>query len=273
MAPKKSTADAPPSSRRSARIAEQPKSTANLDDGSKKEAESNKESTKKEVNSKKRVAEETNGDDTENKKTKAATSSKASAPKSGVKSTTSKKDTDEEAKSSAAKKEKEEEAPADAEPDTGSKGQLKKGDTLPKITLKDNAGADVDVSGLAGEKGVVIFLYPKADTPGCTTQACGFRDNYDVIQELGYDIYGLSKDKSEAQQKWINKKQLTYKLLCDPESKLIKRLGAFVQPNNTKRSHFIFEKGTGKLVDIALGVKPADNPKNVIKFLETHHKK
>ncbi|WWD09320.1 hypothetical protein V865_007443 [Kwoniella europaea PYCC6329] len=259
MAPKKPTSEAPPppSSRRSARIAEQPKSTSGPANGV-------KVNSKKEVNSKKRSAE--NDASSDNKKAKATTTSKASEPKS--KEATSKKaDT-----KSKEKEEKKAEAPASAKADTGSKGALKLGDKLPKITLKDNEGDDVDVSQLAGEKGVVVFLYPKADTPGCTTQACGYRDNYDQIKEFGYDIYGLSKDKSEAQQKWINKKGLTYKLLCDPESKFIKRLGAFVQPNNTKRSHFIFEKGTGKLVDIALGVKPADDPTNVLKFLEKHHK-
>ncbi|EIW70329.1 hypothetical protein TREMEDRAFT_29193, partial [Tremella mesenterica DSM 1558] len=129
------------------------------------------------------------------------------------------------------------------------------GDKLPKMVLQDNTGSDVEVSKLAEEEGVVIFLYPKADTPGCTTQACGFRDSFDEINSLGYQVYGLSKDKPEAQQKkWIKKKDLNFKLLCDPESKLIKRQ----LTSSTKRSHFIFEKGTGKLADIAIGVKPAD---------------
>ncbi|WWC66419.1 uncharacterized protein I206_100321 [Kwoniella pini CBS 10737] len=261
MAPKSSTSAAPPSSRRSARIADQPKSSSGSApaNGDGKVTSKKETVSKKEPNSKKRTAEETNGA-TETKKTK------AEEPKSKSTKTASKKE------DSKAEAEKKEEAPASAKADTGSKGALKVGDKLPKITLKDNEGTDIDVSSLAGDKGVVIFLYPKADTPGCTTQACGYRDHLKEIQDHGYDIYGLSKDKSEAQQKWINKKNLTYKLLCDPESKLIKRLGAFVQPNNTKRSHFIFEKGTGKLVDIALGVKPADDPTNVLKFLDKHHK-
>ncbi|ORY26331.1 thioredoxin-like protein [Naematelia encephala] len=172
------------------------------------------------------------------------------------------------APSKSAAEEKAAEAPASA---PSSKG-LKLGDKLPKITLQDNTGSDVDVSTLAGEKGVVIFLYPKADTPGCTNQACGFRDHFAEIQELGYDVWGLSKDKPAAQQRWIDKKELNYKLLCDPDSKLIKKLGAFVLPNNTKRSHFIFEKGSGKLVDAQLGVKPVDDPGNCLKFIKQHHK-
>ncbi|WRT64066.1 uncharacterized protein IL334_000994 [Kwoniella shivajii] len=265
MAPK-STSEAPVS-RRSARIADQPKST--ITNGDKAEVAS-----KKETSTKKRSAENGNGD-SETKKTKTTSSSgkdKASEPKSKAKATTSASKKEPTKSSEATKKEKEAEAPGDAEPETGPRGTLKSGDKLPKITLKDNQGNDVDVSKLAGEKGVVIFLYPKADTPGCTTQACGYRDNYSKITDYGYNIYGLSKDKPEAQQKWITKKDLTYKILSDPQSQLIKRLGAFVLPNNTKRSHFIFEKGSGKLIDIALGVKPADDPGNVLKFLEERHK-
>ncbi|RXK36020.1 peroxiredoxin Q/BCP [Tremella mesenterica] len=217
MAPK---SDAPPSSRRSARLA-----------GS--------APTQPEEGSKKRTADSTTKD------------APAKKPK-----TTSTKSTN--GKNKSAEEEKKAEAPKSAKSDTGPRGALKKGDKLPKMVLQDNTGGDVEVSKLAEEEGVVIFLYPKADTPGCTTQACGFRDSFDEINSLGYQVYGLSKDKPEAQQKWIKKKDLNFKLLCDPESKLIKRLGAFVQPNNTKRSHFIFEKGTGKLVDIAIGVKPAD---------------
>ncbi|WVQ97348.1 hypothetical protein IAU59_004459 [Kwoniella sp. CBS 9459] len=288
MPPKKPTSDAPPASRRSARIADQPtkvesKASANGNgtgtgtpaskpkpkpkSKSKVDGDGDVDAEKAVTETKKRSAKESAQDNNEAKKPK--TTDKVNSTKQA---TTSKAASA--AAAAAAKKEKEAEAPADAPAETGPRGQLKQGDKLPKIVLKDNGGNDVDVSTIAGEqKGVVIFLYPKADTPGCTTQACGYRDNFDKISEYGYDIYGLSKDKPEAQQKWITKKELTYKLLCDPESKLIKRLGAFVAPNNTKRSHFIFEKGSGKLVDIALGVKPADDPTNVLKFLEKHHSK
>ncbi|KAK8865863.1 hypothetical protein IAR55_001011 [Kwoniella newhampshirensis] len=253
---KATASSGPPPSRRSARIADIPRSIAT--DGDK---------AKKAVVLEKRPAESTtNGDDRKVSKKAKPSSHPAKEPATNGKATTST------VKSASAKKEKELEAPGSAEPETSTRGQLKKGDKLPKIKLNDNTGTEVDVSTLAGEKGVIFFLYPKADTPGCTTQACGYRDSYDEISELGYEIYGLSKDTPAAQQKWITKKELNYKLLCDPESKLIKRLGAFVLPKNVKRSHFIFEKETGKLVDIALGVKPATDPENVVKFLKQHHK-
>ncbi|WVQ71230.1 hypothetical protein IAR50_000755 [Cryptococcus sp. DSM 104548] len=145
--------------------------------------------------------------------------------------------------------------------------KLKLGDKLPNIKLKNEDGELVDVSTLAGEKGVVFFLYPKADTPGCTNQACGFRDMYAEIAAYGYEVYGLSKDTPTAQQKWKAKKNLNYHLLSDPKSKLIARLGAFVPPKNTKRSHFIFEKGSAELIDAEIGVKPVEDPNNVVAFL------
>ncbi|EEB89428.1 hypothetical protein MPER_12474 [Moniliophthora perniciosa FA553] len=131
------------------------------------------------------------------------------------------------------------------------------GDPLPNLTLKNEKDEDVDVSKLATEKGVVIFLVPKADTPGCTTQACGFRDIYAEFTTLGYDVYCLSADTTNAQTKWQTKKNLGYSLLSDPKRVFISALGA-ADKNKTKRSHFIFEKGTGKLVDIKNPVKPAD---------------
>jgi len=79
------------------------------------------------------------------------------------------------------------------------------GDPLPSITLKNEKGEDVDVAKLADDQGVVIFLVPKADTPGCTRQACGFRDSYQEIKDLNFAVYCLSADSSTAQAKWQTK--------------------------------------------------------------------
>ncbi|ODN84114.1 hypothetical protein L202_00126 [Cryptococcus amylolentus CBS 6039] len=165
------------------------------------------------------------------------------------------------------RKKKEVTPATESEDDEADGPTLKLGDKLPSIKLKNEDGELVDVSTLAGEKGVVFFLYPKADTPGCTNQACGFRDMYAEIAAYDYEVYGLSKDLPTAQQKWKAKKNLNYHLLSDPKSKLIERLGAFVPPKNTKRSHFIFEKGTGELIDAEIGVRPVEDPNNVVAFL------
>ncbi|KAJ3575401.1 hypothetical protein NP233_g1127 [Leucocoprinus birnbaumii] len=122
------------------------------------------------------------------------------------------------------------------------------GDSLPNYVLKNEKGEDIQVGDIAEEQGAVIFLVPKADTPGCTTQACGFRDQYSGFSEVNYA------------------KELPYSLISDPKRVLISALGAG-EGGKTKRSHFIFEKG-GKLVDKKIPVKPADSPKLALEFIK-----
>jgi len=142
------------------------------------------------------------------------------------------------------------------------------GDVLPTVTLKNEKDEDIQVADLASEKGVVMFLVPKADTPGCTNQACGFRDIYQEFSTLDYDVYCLSADIPSAQAKWQTKKELPYHLLSDRNRVLIGALGA-AEGNKTKRSHFVFEKG-GKLVDKKMPVKPIDSPKLALEFIKGH---
>ncbi|THH29906.1 hypothetical protein EUX98_g4279 [Antrodiella citrinella] len=143
------------------------------------------------------------------------------------------------------------------------------GDSLPQnLTLKNEKSEDVNVASLAAEKGVVLFLVPKADTPGCTTQACGFRDIYPDFTSSGYDVYCLSADTPAAQSKWQGKKELPYALLSDPKRVLIGALGAAAS-GRTARSHFIFEKG-GALLHKELPVKAGDSPKLALEFIKSH---
>ncbi|KAH7102967.1 AhpC-TSA-domain-containing protein [Auriculariales sp. MPI-PUGE-AT-0066] len=178
---------------------------------------------------------------------------------------------DEEAKSEepAAKKAKSEKKPAEEDPTDDFK-PLEIGDILPDIALKNEKGEDVSVKDLAKETGVVLFLFPKADTPGCTKQACGFRDVYDEFPANGYTVYGLSGDSGAATTKWQTKKNLQFSFLSDPSRELVKALGA-LSGKSTKRSHFIFEKG-GKLVDKKIPVKPEDSPTKALAFIKSHNK-
>ncbi|KAG6875926.1 hypothetical protein C0993_006778, partial [Termitomyces sp. T159_Od127] len=130
------------------------------------------------------------------------------------------------------------------------------GDVLPSVTLKNEKGEDVDIARLGDEKGVVLFLVPKADTPGCTNQACGFRDIYPDFSSLEYAVYCLSADSPTAQSRWQTKKELPYPLISDPKRVLVGALGAG-EGGKTKRSHFIFEKG-GMLLEKKIPVKPVD---------------
>ncbi|VDB95666.1 unnamed protein product [Peniophora sp. CBMAI 1063] len=138
------------------------------------------------------------------------------------------------------------------------------GDTLPSITLKNEKGEDVDVSKLADDKALILFAVPKADTPGCNTQACTFRDQYTDFTGYDVNIYCISHDTPDDQFKWQLKKELPFPLLSDPDRVLIGALGAANDKPGTTRSHFVFAKG-GKLVEKELPVTPTDSP---IKALE-----
>jgi len=143
------------------------------------------------------------------------------------------------------------------------------GDTLPSYILKNEQGEDIDVVNLAEEKGVIIFSIPKADTSGCTTQACGFRDIYPDFTEYNFTVYCLSHDKPEDQKKWKIKKEFPYSLLSDPDRVFVAALGAKdPKAGRTKRAHFIFAKG-GKLVDKKLPVSPADSPTLALEYIKS----
>ncbi|KAF9531478.1 thioredoxin-like protein [Crepidotus variabilis] len=181
-------------------------------------------------------------------------------------------ETTEKDEGSTTKKSKADEAAMDVDTTAGSSTQAASlasidiGDSLPSLILKNEKDADIQVEHLAKEKGVILFLVPKADTPGCTSQACGFRDSYPDFTSLNYDVYCLSADTPTAQTKWQTKKELPYPLISDPQRVLITALGA-AEGGKTKRSHFIFEKG-GKLVDKKVPVKPADSPRLALEYIK-----
>jgi peroxiredoxin Q/BCP len=102
--------------------------------------------------------------------------------------------------------------------------ELKLGDPAPPVKLKTDAGASFDLQARRGQW-TVLYFYPKADTPGCTKQACAFRDNISQIRKLGADIFGVSADGEEALKKFKQKYNLNFVLLADPELEAIKSYG------------------------------------------------
>ncbi|KAI5119413.1 hypothetical protein M0805_004900 [Coniferiporia weirii] len=139
------------------------------------------------------------------------------------------------------------------------------GDSLPDLVLKNEKDEDVNVQSIAADSaGVVLFLVPKADTPGCTTQACGFRDVYPDFEALNFKVFCLSADSPSAQNKWQTKKSLPYPLLSDPKRVLIVALTG--SATKTPRSHFIF--AGGKLVEKKMPVKPADSPRLALESIK-----
>jgi thioredoxin-dependent peroxiredoxin len=101
---------------------------------------------------------------------------------------------------------------------------LKPGDPAPGLKLKTDSGADFDLKSRKGQW-TVLYFYPKADTPGCTKQACAFRDNISQIRKLGAEIYGVSADNVEAVKNFKQKHNLNFVLLADPKLEAIKAYG------------------------------------------------
>lgn len=97
---------------------------------------------------------------------------------------------------------------------------LQVGDKIPNFSAKDNNGNDFDSHSIIGKKPVVIYFYPKDNTPGCTAQACSFRDQYEDFKDLGAEVIGISSDSIASHEKFIQKYNLPFILLSDSDKKI-----------------------------------------------------
>ncbi|KAK2625315.1 hypothetical protein QTJ16_005684 [Diplocarpon rosae] len=115
--------------------------------------------------------------------------------------------------------------------------------------IETNEGVKTTLKALVEESkgGVVLFTYPKASTPGCTTQVCLFRDQYESLTATGFSIFGLSRDSPKANTNFKTKQNLPYPLLCDTSSSLIGALGLKKAPASTTRGVFVVNK-SGKVL-------------------------
>jgi peroxiredoxin Q/BCP len=149
---------------------------------------------------------------------------------------------------------------------------LKEGDTAPPFTLKDQDGKPVSLSDFAGRK-VIVYFYPKDNTPGCTKEACSFRDNYEAIQEKGAVVIGISPDSSVSHEKFRSRFGLPFHLVSDPEKIALKAFGAWGKKKlygktyeGVIRSTFVVdEKGT--IIKAWPKVKPVDHALQVLDVL------
>jgi thioredoxin-dependent peroxiredoxin len=142
---------------------------------------------------------------------------------------------------------------------------------FPDVPVMDETGATVQSRDVvAGNAAAVVFLYPKANTPGCTKQACGFGDAHDELRAAGYAVFGLSYDTPKSQRNWKAKHKLPYHLLCDTlGGGLIAKLGAGKAPKGIKRSHFVVAQG-GAILDTQLAISPADSVAKACEFVRAH---
>ena len=151
--------------------------------------------------------------------------------------------------------------------------ELKVGDKAPAFSLKDAAGKTVKLSDFKGKK-VVLYFYPKDDTPGCTKEACGFRDDHTILQERGIVVLGVSADGQASHQKFIQKYSLPFTLLSDPDHSVMEKYGAWGEKNmygkivtGVLRSTFIIDE-QGKLAHIFRRVKTDTHSQDVLKVIE-----
>ena len=138
--------------------------------------------------------------------------------------------------------------------------RLEPGDPAPDFTLADDSGGRVALSGLRGRK-VVLYFYPSAMTPGCTKQACGFRDSLGNFDAAGYTVLGVSPDKPEKLAKFRQKEGLTFPLLSDPDKSVHTAYGAYgkksmygKQVTGVIRSTFVID-ADGRIEQAQYGVK------------------
>jgi len=132
---------------------------------------------------------------------------------------------------------------------------LGEGDRLPAVTLLDDRGAELTTTDLLGGP-LILYFYPKDDTPGCTSEASQFRDLYPQFQEKKARIVGVSRDSAESHRRFKEKFSIPFELLADTESKLCDAFGVIVEKNmygkkskGIARSTFLID-GSGKIVKV-----------------------
>lgn len=137
---------------------------------------------------------------------------------------------------------------------------LSAGDAAPQFSLPDETGTVRSLSDYAGKK-LIIFFYPKAMTPGCTTEACDFRDSLSGLTAAGYEVLGISPDPVDSLREFSEQEGLTYPLLSDESKETLQAYGAFGEKNNygkvvqgVIRSTFIID-GNSNIVEALYNVK------------------
>lgn len=150
---------------------------------------------------------------------------------------------------------------------TSQKNELKAGETAPLFRLPDQTGALFDLEDRKG-RWTVLYFYPKDATPGCTKQACVFRDTTGSIHALGAEVYGISKDSIQSHHRFANRHKLSFPLLADQKGEVIKTYGVQGWFGFAKRHTFIIGPSL-KVMAVMKGVDPALNASEVVASLQS----
>ena len=146
---------------------------------------------------------------------------------------------------------------------------LKIGDDAPDFAANDQTGAPVKLSDLRGRK-IVLYFYPKDDTPGCTKQACSLRDNFSALTENGITVFGISTDNGKSHQKFISKYELPFTLLVDTDHRIADAYDSYGEKkfmgrifNGTLRKTFLIDEA-GKIKKIFDKVNVSEHAREVL---------
>jgi peroxiredoxin Q/BCP len=146
------------------------------------------------------------------------------------------------------------------------------GGKAPAFSLKNAAGKTVKLSDFKGKK-VVLYFYPKDLTPGCTTEACGFRDDYSLLQQHGVEVIGVSADEVASHQKFVEKHSLPFPLLSDPDHTMIEKYGAWVEKSMYGKKYWGVARITyvideeGRIAHAFPKVKPDGHSQEILALL------
>ena len=149
---------------------------------------------------------------------------------------------------------------------TSSRNPLAVGEPAPDVISRDEKGNDVRLADLYGDGFTLVYFYPKADTPGCTAQACSLRDEFAELQQRGVRVIGVSADSAESQRRFAVKYHLPFTLLADPELAVAKAFGVPLMLGMTRRQSFLIRDG--RIVWRDLHASTKEQARDLLRFLK-----
>ena len=155
-------------------------------------------------------------------------------------------------------------------------GYLKEGDIAPAFTAKNQEGRDINLSDFIGKK-IILYFYPKDNTPGCTKESCNLRDNYSDLTNRGFEVIGVSPDSEKSHTNFIGKYNLPFNLIADTEKEILKQYGAWGLKKNYGREYEGVLRTTyviseeGKIEAVFKKVDTRNHAEQILKVLEQNN--